>query len=436
MTLTTTLRLWLGGSSRGSVAVMAGVLMPVLMGAVTLAVDVNMWLLQHHRLRVAVDAAAYTAALQLSNTTMTAGGASAFSTLVSNEINAVVGNRLIGTLATPAVSLGAGNTRITVTLTSTASTYFAGVFQTAAPTITVSATAGLVPAPGCVIALNPTATTSLYVGDTAGSGSITATGCSVIANSTSSSAISLDSGSITAAGISTSGNVVQTGGGNTLSPRPVTGASAAADPYAKLSAPTVGACTYTNASFTAYKSTPYAFASGTVFCGTTTIGGNGSSDIFAPGIYVFTGPTTFQNANVTNAAGVTFVLTGSSASSDAPSLTFANNSAMSLSAPTSASNGGIPGVLIWQTCPSPNPAGAGGDVNGLINFNNGSPVSASGAIYAPCGTVQLENNARLTASSGSAMSVVASEISVSQSAAIAAAAISGGSGGRAVALLQ
>jgi len=225
-------------------------------------------------------------------------------------------------------------------------------------------------------------------------------------------------------------------GSNHVSPTPSSHASPVADPDAGMTVPTHGACTYTNGSFTSWQATPYAFASGTVFCGNTTIGGNGSSDTFAPGIYFVTGNITFNNADVTSASGVTFVITGTTASADAGSLTWANNSAATLTAPTTNANGGIPGILVWQTCPSPNASGAYSQVNGGILFNNGSPVTASGTVYAPCGNVELENNAKLQNATGASLSVVASTIYVTQSATLQTNAVNTAGGGRTVSLLQ
>jgi hypothetical protein len=209
-----------------------------------------------------------------------------------------------------------------------------------------------------------------------------------------------------------------------------------ADPNAGLTVPTPGACTYTNGNFTSYRSTPYPFSSGTVFCGTTTIGGNGSTDQFAPGIYYITGSITFTNANVTQWTGVTFVLTSTTSGGTSGGFSWINGSSSPWTAPTSNANGGIPGVLLWQTCPNPNSSGAYANVNQLIDFNNGSTMAASGAIYAPCGSVKLENNARLTTASGGSLSVAASTIYVTQGSVLQTSASGSSSGSRQVALLQ
>ena len=424
-------------TSRASVAVMAALLMPSMLGAAALATDASMWFLEQHRLQIAADAAAYAAALELSSSSMQSASPTSYTTVATNEVTAVTGGHLIGTLGTPVVNVAANFASVTVTLTSTADTFFVHAVRLGNISMQASATAGLVPSAACVLAMNPSAANAIEAGGTNGAGSITATNCGVFSDSTSSTSISVNSASITAQSVGTAGSVyMSNSGSNHVSPTPSTHASPVADPDAGMTVPTHGACTYTNGSFTAWQATPYAFASGTVFCGNTTIGGNGSSDTFAPGIYYVTGNITFNNADVTSASGVTFVLTGTTASADAGSLTWQNNSAATLTAPTTNANGGIPGILIWQTCPSPNASGAYSQVNGGILLNNGSPVTASGTIYAPCGNVELENNAKLQNATGASLSVVASTIYVTQSAALVTNAVNTAGGGRIVSLLQ
>jgi hypothetical protein len=329
--------------------------------------------------------------------------------------------------------VAAGYSSITVALSSTADTFFARAVGVGAITIRATATAGLVPVSACVLALNPSAANALQVGGAPGSGSITATNCGVFSDSSSNTAISLNgSASIRATSIGTVGGISVSN--STISPSPGnTQAAAVADPDASLVAPTPGACTYTNRSFSSYQSTPYTFSSGTVFCGNTTIGGNGSTDVFNPGIYYVTGNFTLNNANVTSASGVTFVVINTSGG-NAPSFSWQNNSSTPLTAPTSNANGGIPGILLWQVCPSTDTTNA--KVNGDITFTQGSPATASGTIYAPCGGVNVIDGARLTAASGSSFGVVASTIYVTQGSLLSASAAASGNGSRVVTLQQ
>lgn len=405
---------------------MVAVLAVPMIGAVALATDASLWLLEQHRLQIAADAAAYSAAFQLSNTSMQSGAPGSYTTLVTNEANAAIGGSLVGKLGTPVVS-AVSATSITVTLTSTADTYFAQVVLAGPITLTATATAGFGPLPACALALSPTAPNALDLGGTFGGGSLTANGCSVFADSSSSSAIYVNSASINASvnpniigSVGTHGGITKSSSGtNSISPTPVTGAPLDGDPVAgTYTLPAAGSCTAanTNVTDTAYKSTAYALVPGT-YCGTTTIGGNGSTDTFAAGTYIFTGPVVINGANITQATGVTFIMLGATPDAPAGTFTWKNNSAATLAAPTS---GAMNGLLLWQACPTGATAGYNG--NGLIDFNGGSTLTASGTIYTPCGTAQFDNNAQVTATSGSGFSVVSDIINVWQGAALQVAA--------------
>jgi hypothetical protein len=141
--------------------------------------------------------------------------------------------------------------------------------------------------------------------------------------------------------------------------------------------------------FTAWASNPYSFTQtntvqlaqtnssnvyGNVFCGNVTIGGNGSTDTFAPGIYyIYNGSLTFNNADITSANGVTFVLTGTNPGS----FNWTNYSnTTTLSAPTT---GDTAGITVWQTGST-----ASGSTNTITTdaFNGGSTLQLGGAFYA------------------------------------------------------
>lgn len=423
---------------RGSVAVMTAILLTPMLGAVALVTDGSTWLLEQHRLQIAADAAAHAAAMQLTNTAFQTNSPSAFATLVANEAKAATGGgTLIGTMATPTISVGSGYASVTVTLTSTADTFFASAIKVTAGTLHATATAGLT-AGTCVLTLSPTGQ-SLTVGGTYGSGSIKTSGCSVFSNSSSSSAIYV---STTPTSINAVSSSIGTHGGykddkgctgtSCFSSVPVTGATAQTDPMIakNYALPSTGNCTYTNYTATAYKSTAYALQPGT-YCGTTAIGGNGSTDTFAPGTYVFTGNVTINGANITQASGVTFVVTGATSSANAGTFTWTNNSAATLTAPTT---GAYAGLLFWQTCASGAASGSNG--NGLIDFNGGSTLTASGTVYAPCGTVQVDNNAQVTTASSSSFAVISAMLNVWQGASLQPASASSGSGGTQIALTQ
>jgi len=395
---------------------------PSLIAVAALVLDGGMWLIERARLQLAADAAANGAGYLLLDSSLHSESASAqtaaFQSVALAEANGAAGT-LIGSLVTPiAVSVASSWTSVSVTLTSQATSFLAEAIGLSRLTMVATATAGLEPVPACVLALNASAADAIDVNNM---GSIKGTGCGIIADSTSAAAIYLNSGTISGQEIEAVGGFSESdSGSNTVSPaNPTTGASPVANPYASLSPPVAGACDYTNASFTAWQAAPYSFTqTKNVFCGNTTIGGNSTTDTFAPGVYyVVNGNLIFNNADITLAQGVTFVLSGGSPGS----FQWTNYSnTYEMSAPTS---GATAGILVWQECPAP---GAPALANTMAG---GSTLQVSGDFYAPCGALQMSNNAQLTTASGGSMRVIANTISAVGSAGISASSSTSTSGG-------
>jgi Flp pilus assembly protein TadG len=396
---------------RGAVAVLIAVMMPVLLAAAGLGVDVGIWQREEIRLQLATDAAAMGAGRLLAGQT---ASMAQFQAAAMLEADAVSAQRWVGTLnPTPTVSVAANWTTVTVTLNSQAAGYFSPLIGFTAPALSASATSGLsVTSAACVLALNTSASPAIAVNNM---GSITTTGCGIFSDSDALQAIYLNSGTLIATSIGAVGTVAKSNSGsNTMTPAGINGQAAQANPFSALQAPTAGACNYNNASFTAWQATAYQFTqSANVFCGNTTIGGNSTSDTFAPGIYyVVNGSLTFNNADVTLATGVSFVLTGSSPGA----FSWTNYSGTTaMSAPTT---GATAGILVWQTCPASGTAPAN-------SMAGGSTLQFTGQFYAPCGALNISNDAILKAAPGASMGVVANTISVVGSGAIVATSNSG-----------
>jgi hypothetical protein len=408
---------------RGAVAVMIAIMIPVLLAFAGLAIDLGIWYRESVRLQLAADAGAEGAARLLAGQSAAAGD---FQSAALIEVRGITGSNWIGTLATPVgISVASDWSQVTVTLKSTADRYFTKPIGIAAPALNATATAGIQVQSACILALSTSAAPAIQVDNM---GSLTATGCGIFADSTASKAIYLNSGTISGKSVGAAGGIATSNSGsNTLSP--ASGNSNATprfDPYSSLPPPSPGACNYTNASFTAYQSTPYQFTQASnVFCGTTTIGGNNTTDSFAPGTYyIVNGDLVLNNASITQAQGVTFVLTGTTPG--AFTWTNYSNTATTMTAPTS---GPLSGILVWQTCPASGTPGA-------ITLAGGSTLRISGEFYAPCGALKLSNNAKLASVSGSGMGVIASTIYATGSASISANA-GGSTGGSAqITLLQ
>jgi Flp pilus assembly protein TadG len=389
--------------------------MTALMGSAALAIDVGFLYRQEMRLQLAADAGALGAARLLpAQTTST----STYQAAALIEVSAVAPGGVAGTIHTPVGASYTGTwTSVTITLTSTPSTFFARAVGFVPSTISASATAGatvVTPTP-CVLATSKTATDAIQVDN---EGSIVATGCPVFSDSNAGTSIYLNSGTIKGSSIGAVGGVVTSNSGsNVMSPSPGTSnAPSESDPLSYLTVPSyTNSCTAANTNVNDTSNNngqPYVLKPGQ-YCGTMTVGGNGSTDQFQPGTYVIVnGSLVFNNADVTLASGVTFVLTGSSPGSFQWT-NYSNTTAMT--APTS---GALAGILVWQTCSS-----SGSDSENT--FNGGGTLQVSGSIYTPCGELNLNNNAKLTAASNSYFGVVAQTIYATGSASLATSTASG-----------
>jgi Flp pilus assembly protein TadG len=386
---------------RGSIAVMTALMMPAVLGGAAMAIDLGVWYRETERLQLAADAGAEGAARLLAADT---AGATPYQAAALIEVNGVTGGTQIGTLQTPVtVSVTATWSQVTVTLNSTADSYLARALGFTGPAISATAVAGVTTsAPAaCVLALGKGNPSDAIQVDN--EGSIVATDCPIFSDSTASTSMYLNSGTIEGSSIGAAGGIVKSNSGSNVmqsgSPLAATSGSSyqtsETDPLSSLSVPSAGSTCNSTTNYTAYGT--YAL-SPTTWCGNVTIGGNGSTDTFAAGTYyVVNGSLTFNNAAVTSASGVTFVLTGSSPGS----FNWTNYSnTTTMTAPTS---GTLAGILVYQGCPSSGTSPAN-------TFNGGGTLQVSGDIYAPCGALDLNNNAQLKATSADNFGVVANTI--------------------------
>ena len=418
----------LPGDSRAVVGVFAAVMMPVMLGTAALVIDAGVWSVSQTRLQYAADAAAVATGYLLTNGTMKGQSVSAslptFQAVALAQVTDATQGRLAGTLVTPVgVLIASDYSNVKVTLTSTGSTFFAGSIGFAAPTLTATATASLGSTPACVLALSATSAQAMKVDN---AGTIQATNCGIFSNSTAADAIWLDSGTISGATVGARGGVAKSNSGsNTFVPAvPTSYAATVPDPFGARIAPSPGACEYNNKKYDSYSASPHTPPPG-VYCGDTVFGGNGSTFRFAPGIYyIVNGFLKFDNAAITLAADVAFVVTGATPGR----IDWTNYSNTSIPF-TARTTGPTAGIVFWQTCPQ-NP----GTI--ISTFAGGSTLEVSGAIYAPCGDLRLSNNAQINAPSNGSMSIVASRIYTAGSAGIRARGASGVSNANTAALTQ
>jgi hypothetical protein len=251
----------------------------------------------------------------------------------------------------------------------------------------------------CIIALGQSGT----VFSDSGSGNITTTSCGIYANANFSYS---GSGNITTQTTQYYGTYSNSGSGR-LSPPPTSTTSLVSDPFANVTAPTVGSCTNPNPAVGATPALPYPLVisdssnhtinSGT-YCGGITLSGSGNIT-FNTGVYVINGTGSggksfsYSGSGNMNGTNVMFYMTGQNGYTAGPmSISGSGN----FSAPSS---GSYDGILFWQ------------DKNASTGANT---YTGSGNIT---GTFYFPNDALTYSGSGSAafQAIVAKSITMSGS---------------------
>jgi Flp pilus assembly protein TadG len=457
---------------RGGVALWVAMGIPVFLIAGGIALNVSSSMLARQGVQLAADLGAQAGAISYGRDVdpQRAATAAADVTEMNGVAPAGsgrswnVGSQTLSS-GTTSITIGAGitdpsRTSIAVTVAQPVPMAFAGLLGSGATrTVTANAVAeawNLPPAGGagggsapCVIATHPTKAMAIKVDNM---GRIDNPSCAIVANSTSSgtsmnAAIYLNSGTLKGSSIGTPGKAcLSNSGSNTVSPTIpnngciAPGTAPAADPFAGLAIPspvqpagcsvnaTYGACcippitgtvsgvastatNIVNKQYTSWQGSPRTFspANGGVFCGNTSIGGNGTADQFAPGVYyVINGNLTFNNSNITSASGVSFVLLGRNGGNPG-AISWTNYS--NTYALTAPSAGPTANILFWQTCKADGTAPTN-------TMAGGSTLTMAGAFYAKCGALNMTNNIQMNAASGATFRVIANSIYVAGSAGI------------------
>ena len=394
----------LGRERRGNITAMTALLIVPLVGAMGMAVETSDWYLNQRALQNAADSAALSAGMNGGT-----GAGSLCSLLPGNfdcEAKAVA--------AKYGFVDGANNVTVTVTCMAktatgscTAGTCPGGAIKCYKVAITkklplsimqivgytgtttvnsqngvtlyassTSEPAAAAQTGGCMLAIGSSNQSGAI--DISGGANIQAPNCGVYDDSTSNTAlIATNSGTINASGIYVSGGLSESGAPN-LSPTPTTNSTAASDPYAGATAPTVGSnCDQTNysigngnkANINASGSTPYIFCGGFSAQGAAVV-------TFGAGTYVIKGGTfsVSNGATVTASQGSTFYLTGGA------TLSLSGGTTTTITAPSS---GNYAGIAIWDD--SGNTTGSAA----TVSFSNGATLDYVGVLYLPGHTLNV-----------------------------------------------
>ena len=353
---------------RGAILVFVAVTGVVLMGFLTLTLDIGAGARQRRIAQTAADAAAF------------AGGQEIFRLQSLDTVNAAAyreanrngfDNTATVVSYPPATGPHAGDPKyVEVVINKTISTLFGSIFNTASMSIQARGVAGVgTTNTNCVYSLNPSGSQSLLL-----NGNITAN-CGVAVNSTAPDAIYVKSGKdLDAFAIAVSGG---TSGGGGMSPAPSIGATQAVNPLAYLTMPAVGACTFAST----------VVVSGTVnldpgvYCGGISITNASNTANLSPGTYIIAGGgLTVTNSATINGTGVTFILTngpGNNAAAYA-GINFGNGCKANISAPTS---GLFKGILMFQ-----DPAAGLSGVTYVNTFACADDFPLVGTLYFPTQT--------------------------------------------------
>lgn len=376
----------------GSVAVIAAIVFPVVVGAMGLGVESGYWYLKQRKLQHAADVAVYAASVRYR-----AGDARALMETAALRSARVTGYQpSIGTITT-GVQAGstAGSGTVSVELTETHSRLFSSVFTTDPVVLSARAVAELKGGSrACVLALSPTAPGAVTV---TGSTDVQLNGCSVVSNSNASDAFLMRNGSalMSTDCVYTVGGAITTTGLNlTGCSKPVVSSPPVPDPFAGVPEPDkvqiqqLPCRTLSHVSTTDYAFDTLANGQKAIrFCGGLDIKGNIT---LKSGLYIIDGGKfTITAGAALVGSGVTFLLTG------ATTVDLMGNAKIDLSAPTS---GPYAGVLMFGSRSGP-------EANHTITGN--SDWRLQGTIYMPKGILDFTGNSTVT---GACTQIVADRI--------------------------
>lgn len=406
--------------NNGGVALIFGLIVPVLIGFAGLGVDSAYWMMERNKLQAATDSAAISAAqaIQLNGTEPTIK--SEASKLLAKVYGANLGGVRFDVQHPPKSGPLAGNlTAVAITAERDQPVYFLGMFGLTNTHVSSRAVAQVDSvAEACLLALSPDIDKAVEI---TGNSTINL-GCGIASNSSSSDSVYLSGSSkTTATSVAAVGDVFQSSNAQltTTTGAPKSKSAAVVDPYGaegrNLQIPAMPAkCTASQLKIKANKTlSPGRYCGGIDMTGGTTT--------FQPGTYIIDGGNFKANGNATlTGTGVTFVLTGTG--SDIALLDVNGGASVNLHAPKSGTS--MDGVLFFQdpgtgdtnsntsktgggkTCGKATGSAYGGEsyINGNANLN------MSGAIYFPNQFITISGGA---SSNMQCLQVIAQKIKIS-----------------------
>ena len=353
------------GDSSGGVIAPVAIMLPILLGAAGLAVDVGAWYASKRGAQVAADAAARGGALEMKKGGSTSDivAAARYDAALNgfgDDADAVV------TVSHPPESGGyAGHSSaVEVVVQRSPQQFFSQFIFPASFTVEARAVASLSADDTCIWALEPDEPGFTIVGT-----ADVAVECGIRINSADPEALrQTGNSSVTASSIRITGGY---SGGN-LEPEPQTGVSPAPDPLAHLSPPSHAGCDFPN-KFKVNGNGSETLSPG-VYCGGIQING-GATVTLEPGTYILRGGSFTGNGSSTiTGSGVTIYL-DEDATIDLTATT------LDLSAPTS---GDFEGILFYHDRNAP-PAT-------VDKIAGNARLDLDGALYFPSTQLDMRGN--------------------------------------------
>lgn len=366
---------------RGSILPIVGVMFLLVSAGAAVAVDMGRAYAYRGQLRLAVDAAALAAAVNLPDVEAARKAAYRYAAINLPEFKNLVhaddiefGHWDPKTRRIKADDTAPSALRVTARLSekngNAMNTLFASVFGHDSLDIAASAVAGK-RSSMCIQALEPLEADGLGMDVSA---QIEALNCTVQVNSRHEYAFRIWLGSkMLASGLCVTGGAYVSGWA-TVSPEPTLGCPPQPDPLAGLQAPEVGACDHHDSVLEAH----HGNLEPGVYCGGLEV--TGDSDLtLAAGIYVIKdGPLSVAGTSKLTGEGITFFLTG-----EKGLIRFDDDSSLTLTAPT---EGDMAGILVYQDR----------NFGGHHVWDSSAPTELHGTIYLPEGQLLSQSSNAIT----------------------------------------
>ena len=358
-------------SSAGSTIVMFALVLPMLLGAIGVAIDFSTFTMKQQALQAAADQAALASAKELS---IVSNSDPIVRAAAMNFLTEGLRGRDENAVGTATVDRKAGSVKVQVQEDWTP--FFAQFIGADITPIKVSATASIAGEKNiCMLALQSVGSKAIAMQQDA---HLQANGCSVYSNSTDAAGIFIaDAASMRATTICSAGGALSKSG--STSTAILTDCPTETDPLAARTIPSFGNCDFQNKSFNGGN----VFLSPGVYCGGIQIM-KSAKVTFAPGNYFLKdGPFLVKDTASITGTNVAFFLSGASAT-----LNFRDNAKINLSG---AETGEMAGLLFF------NDRDSGTSRTHIISASQTETLT--GTIYLPNAMLKIDPNASVGAKS-------------------------------------